>query len=55
MEITAGSGAFVGEYFYERAEVFLAMCRDAVRAAELPGWGEREYRLLDATRRIVAV
>lgn len=46
------SGAFARECFCEGAEVFLDLCRDAVRAAELHQWSQREYELLSAARRI---
>ena len=50
--IANGSGEFARECFFEGAEVFLDLCRDAVDAAELPQWSEREYELLSAARRI---
>ena len=53
--VASCSGAFVRECFYEGAGVFLGVCRDAVRAADLPEWSEREYRLLSAVRKIAAV
>ena len=34
------------------AEVFLNLCRDAVRAAGLRQWSQREYELLSAARGI---
>ena len=46
------SGAFARECFCEGAEVFLNLCRDAVRAAELCQWSQREYELLSAARGI---
>ena len=54
-DVASGSGAFDRECFYEGAGVFLDVCRDAVRAADLPEWSEREYRLLNAARKIAAV
>lgn len=48
--VASGSGAFARECFYEGAEVFLDLCRDAVRAAELRQWSQREYELLSAAR-----
>ena len=36
-----GSGAFARECLCEGAEVFLDLCRDAVRAAELHQWSQR--------------
>lgn len=54
-DVASGSGAFARECFYEGARVFLDVCRDAVRAASLPEWSEREYRLLSAARKIAAV
>ena len=54
-DVASGSGAFARECFYEGAGVFLDVCRDAVRAADLPEWSEREYRLLNAARKIAAV
>ena len=53
-DVASGSGAFACECFYEGAGVFLGVCRDAVRAANLPEWSEREYRLLSAARKIAA-
>ena len=54
-EVASGSGTFARECFCEGARVFLDVCRDAVRAANLPEWSEREYRLLSAARKIAAV
>lgn len=50
--VAGGSGAFARECFCEGAEVFLNLCRDAVRAAELHQWSQREYELLSAARGI---
>lgn len=50
--VADGSGTFARECFYEGAEVFLDLCRDAVRAAELRQWSQREYELLSAARGI---
>lgn len=50
--VADGSGAFARECFYEGAEVFLDLCRDAVRAAELRQWSQREHELLSAARGI---
>ena len=50
--IADGSGAFACECFYEGAEVFLDLCRDAVNAAVLRQWSQREYELLSAARGI---
>ena len=50
--VADGSGAFARECFREGAEVFLDLCRDAVEAAELCHWSQREYELLSAARRI---
>lgn len=50
--VADGSGAFARECFCEGAEVFLDLCRDAVRAAELHQWSQREYELLSAARGI---
>ncbi len=50
--VADGSGAFARECFCEGAVVFLALCRDAVRAAELRQWSQREYELLSAARGI---
>ena len=55
MCIADGSGAFARECFCEGAEVFLDLCRDAVRAAELHQWSQREYELLSAVRGIAEV
>lgn len=54
-DVASGTGAFARECFYEGAGVFLGVCRDAVRAANLPEWSEREYRLLSAACKIAAV
>ena len=53
--VADGSGAFARECFCEGAEVFLDLCRDAVRAAELHQWSQREYELLSAARGIAGV
>lgn len=53
--IASGSGAFARECFCEGAEVFLDLCRDAVHAAELHQWSQREYELLNAARGIAMV
>ena len=50
--VASGSGAFARECFYEGAEVFLDLCRDAVDAARLHQWSQREYELLSAARGI---
>ena len=50
--VADGSGAFARECFCEGAKVFLDLCRDAVRAAELCQWSQREYELLSAARGI---
>lgn len=50
--VASGSGDFARECFYEGAEVFLDLCRDAVRTAELRQWSQREYELLSAARGI---
>ena len=54
-DVASGSGAFARECFCEGTRVFLGVCRDAVHAAKLPEWSEREYRLLSAARKITAV
>ena len=53
--IANGSGEFARECFYEGAEVFLNLCRNAVDAAELRQWSQREYELLSAARGIAGV
>lgn len=53
--VADGSGAFARECFCEGAEVFLDLCRDAVEAAELRQWGQREHELLSAARGIAGV
>lgn len=53
--IASGSGDFARECFCEGAEVFLDLCRDAVEAAELRQWSQREYELLSAARGIAMV
>ena len=50
--IANGSGEFARECFYEGAEVFLNLCRNAVDAAGLRQWSQREYELLNAARGI---
>lgn len=50
--VADGSGAFARECFCEGAGVFLDLCRDAVEAAELCQWSQREYELLSAERGI---
>ena len=53
--VADGSGVFARECFCERAEAFLDLCRDAVDAAELRHWSQREYELLSAARGIAMV
>lgn len=53
--VADGSGAFARECFCKGAEVFLDLCRDAVDAAELHQWSQREYELLSAARGIATV
>lgn len=53
--IADGSGDFARKCFCEGAEVFLDLCRDAVRAAKLCQWSQREYELLSAARGIAEV
>lgn len=53
--VADGSGTFARECFCEGAEVFLDLCRDAIEAAELRQWSEREYELLSAARGIARV
>lgn len=53
--VADGSGAFARECFCEGAEVFLDLCRDAVRAAELRQWSQRKYELLSAARGVAGV
>lgn len=53
--VADGFGAFARECFCEGAEVFLDLCRDAVEAAELHQWDQREYELLSAARGIAGV
>lgn len=55
MCVADGSGAFARECFCEGAEVFLDLYGDAVRAAELHQWSQREYELLSAARGIAEV
>ena len=50
--VADGSDAFARECFCEGAEVFLDLCRDAVDAAELHQWNQREYELRSAARGI---
>ena len=53
--VASGSGDFARKCFCEGAEVFLDLCRDAVDAAELRQWSQREYELLSAAREIAEV
>lgn len=53
--IADGSGDFARACFCEGAEVFLDLCRDAVEAAELRHWSQREYELLSVARGIAMV
>lgn len=53
--VADGSGAFARECFCEGAEVFLDLCRDAVEAAELHQWSQREYELLSVARGVAGV
>ena len=53
--VASDSGDFARECFCEGAEVFLDLCRDAVEAAELRQWSQREYELLSAARGIAMV
>ena len=53
--IVDGSGDFARECFCKSAEVFLDLCRDAVYAAELRQWSQREYELLSAARGIAGM
>ena len=50
--IASGSGDLARECFCEGAEVFLDLCRDAVHAADLRQWSQREYELLASARGI---
>ena len=50
--VADGSGAFARECFCEGTEVFLELCRDAVRTAKLRQWSQREYELLSVARGI---
>lgn len=50
--VADGSGDFARKCFCEGAEVFLDLSRDAVRAAKLHQWSQREYELLSAARGI---
>lgn len=53
--VASGSGDFARECFCEGAEVFLDLCRNAVDAARLHQWSQREYELLSAARGIAGV
>ena len=55
MCVADGSGDYARECFCEGAEAFLDLCRDAVRAAKLRQWSQREYELLNAARGIAMV
>lgn len=53
--VADGSGAFARGCFCEGAEAFLDLCRDAVEAAELRQWSQRDYELLSAAHGIAEV
>ena len=53
--VADGSGAFTRECFCEGAEVFLDLCRNAVDAARLHQWSQREYELLSAAREVAGM
>ncbi|MDB1859242.1 hypothetical protein PMX13_01910 [Collinsella aerofaciens] len=53
--VASGSGDFARECFCEGTEVFLDLCRDAVRATKLRQWSQREYELLNVARGIAEV
>ena len=53
--IASCSGDFARKCFCEGAEVFLDLCRDAVNAAELRQWSQREFELLSVARGIAEV
>ncbi len=53
--VADGSGAFARECFCEGAEAFLDLCRDAVDAAGLRQWSQREYELLSVARGVAGV
>ena len=53
--VAEGTGEFAHECFVRHERRFLCVCRDAVAAAKLPEWNEREYRLLSAARDIAAL
>lgn len=53
--VASGTGKYARECFYEAAEAFREVCRDAVLAAKLPSWDEREYSLLKVARGIARV
>lgn len=53
--VADGSGTFARECFCEGAEVFLDLCRDAVGAADLRHWSQREYELVCAARGVAGV
>ena len=53
--IADGSGAYARECFCEGAEAFLGLCRDAIEAADLHQWSQRDYELLSAARGIAGV
>ena len=55
VSVASGTGEYARACFCESATAFLDVCRDAVRAAELPEWNEREYQLLCAARRVATI
>lgn len=54
IKVAHGTGEFALECFYERADAFLDLCRDAVETEErLHRWTDREYLLLKSMQDIV--
>lgn len=53
--VADGSGDFARKCFCEGAEVFLDLCRDAVEAAKLHQWSQREYEPLSVARGVARV
>lgn len=55
-QVAHGTGEFARECFYERADAFLDLCRDAVETeGHLQQWSKKEYFLLKTAQKIARV
>lgn len=52
MRVANGTSAFARATFYELADTFMCLCRNAVESAQLPSLDEREFNLLKCCRAI---